>query len=201
VCAGLAGAAALLWIGSALVWYAVRPPGRPPVELTGAQFSAVPGAVSLVAVAAVAAVVATHGVLRRGVGLLVCVAGAGVGWVAARVLRADPFAAGTPVSRSPGLPVGATAESLRGQPIDLTATPLLTAAGAALLLVVGLFVVVRESRLAYLGARTAGRPERRTEPDPDRTAWQELDAGRDPTVDLTPSRQDGTDDSRGDRAV
>ena len=201
MCAGLAGSAVLLWLGSALVWYAVRPPGRPPVELTGAQVSTVPGAVSLLAVAAVAPVVATHGALRRGIGLLVVIAGVGVGWIAVRALLVDPFTADGSASNRPALPVGTTLGSMRGQPIDTTPAPLLTVAGAALLLAVGMFVLVRDSRLAYLGARYGSRPARRAEPDPDRVAWHELDAGRDPTVDLTPIQQDGPDDSRRDRDV
>lgn len=201
VCPGLAGAAVLLWLGSTLVWGAVRPPGRPPVVLTGAQVSTVPVAVSLLAVTAVAAVVATHGALRRGIGLLVGIAGVGVGWIAVRALLVNPFAADAPATNRPALPVGTTPESLRGQPFDTTPAPLLTVAGAGLLLTVGLFLLVRESRLAYLGAHYGSRPERPAEPDPDLVAWQELDAGRDPTVDHTTVRHDGPDDSRRDRDV
>ena len=52
-----------------------------------------------------------------------------------------------------------------------------------LLIGVGLFVLLREPRLAHLGARYGAPRTPRAEPDPDRAAWRELDAGGDPTVD------------------
>jgi hypothetical protein len=52
---------------------------------------------------------------------------------------------------------------------------------AAVLLAVGLGVLVRERRLPRLGARYAAPGARPAPTDPDRAAWQDLDAGRDPT--------------------
>jgi hypothetical protein len=50
------------------------------------------------------------------------------------------------------------------------------------LLAAGVFVLVRERRLARLGARYAAPGNRRVTADPDRAAWEALDEGRDPTV-------------------
>jgi hypothetical protein len=64
--------------------------------------------------------------------------------------------------------------------VSATAAPLLAAAGIALVVAAGLVLLLREPRLARLGARYGGTT-RRVEPDPDREAWDALDAGRDPT--------------------
>jgi hypothetical protein len=121
VCAALVAAAALLWGASS----------------TG---------VALLALAGVAGVVATGGVVRRTVGALLGLAG-----IAAAVMAGSWLAV----------------------------------AGGAVLLVAGAFVLVREPLLPRYGAGG----DRRADVDPDRAAWQELDAGRDPTAD-GPSRQD-----------
>lgn len=181
-CAGLAVAASLLWGGSAGVWYTVTPPGRAPVELTGSAVSAVPGAMALLALAAVAGVVATRGPLRRVLGALLALAGGAAAVATVRRLLGDPFAADVPASALPQ-PPGVPVDALRGQPVDVSAVPLAAVAGAVLLLAVGLFVLVREPRLAHLGARHGSQRTPRADLDPDRAAWGELDAGGDPTVD------------------
>ena len=104
--------------------------------------------VGLLAVAGVAAVIATGGPARRLVGLLL--AGAGVA-----VLLLGPH---------PPSVVG----------------------GAGAMVVVGLFVLVAEPKLARVGGRYAATRRSGAEPDPDRAAWGELDAGRDPTGDGGP---------------
>lgn len=183
-CAGLVGAAALLWGGSAAAWFSVTPPGRSSIELTGAELTAVPGAAALLALAGVAALVATRGPLRRGLGAVLAAAGAGAGTVAARVALADPFAA----EASPALPPGTSLDALRGLPLDVTPAPLLAVAGAAAVALVGAFVLLREPRLASVGGGYGRRTQRAAQLDPDRAAWQELDDGHDPTVGPGPSR-------------
>jgi uncharacterized membrane protein (TIGR02234 family) len=183
VCAGLGAAAALLWGGSSGVWFTVTPPGRPPVELTGAAVSAVPGAMALLALAAVAGVVATRGPLRRVLGGLLALAGGVAAAATVRRLLGDPFAADAPASGLPQLPPGVSVDALRAQPVDVSAVSLAAVAGAVLLLAVGSFVLLSESRLAHLGARYRGQRTPQAELDPDRAAWRELDAGGDPTVD------------------
>jgi hypothetical protein len=57
----------------------------------------------------------------------------------------------------------------------------LAALGVALLVAAGAALLVAERSLARPGARYASRDAHRREIDPDRRAWEELDAGRDPT--------------------
>jgi uncharacterized membrane protein (TIGR02234 family) len=185
-CAGLALAAGLLWIGGTAVWYRVAPASGAPVALTGAQVAPWLGGVALLALAGIAGLVASGGVLRRVVGVLLALVGAGVLAAALPALLADPFATDAPASALPQLPDGVSADALRYRPTERTPGPLLPAAGGLLLLGVGVLVAAREGGLPRLGARYAAPGERRVDQDPDRAAWQALDAGRDPTAD-TPS--------------
>jgi hypothetical protein len=89
-------------------------------------------------------------------------------------------------------------DALRDQPTEVTAAPLLVVAGAVVLLAVGVLVLVRERRLPRLGARYAAPGERRAERDPDRAAWQDLDEGRDPTVDPADAPPGDAGDDPGD---
>jgi hypothetical protein len=91
-----------------------------------------------------------------------------------------------------------TVDELRYQPTDATGAPLLAVAGAVALLAVGVVVLVLERRLPRLGARYAAPGERRVERDPDRAAWQELDEGRDPTVDPAEAPPGDAGDDPGD---
>jgi hypothetical protein len=172
-CAGLALSAVLLWAGSATVWYRMTPAGSAPAELTGAQVAPWLGGTALLALAGVAGVVATGGVLRRLVGGLLGLVGVGVLPFGVRALFPDP-------------------------PTDGTAAPLLAIAGAVVLLAVGIFVLVRERRIPRLGARYAAPGERRAERDPDRAAWQDLDEGRDPTIDPADAPPGDAGDDPGD---
>ena len=159
VCAGLVAAAAALWGGSQAVWYrvteAVPGGGQQVVEVTGAQARPAFGGVALLALAGVAGVVATGGPLRRVVGGLLVLAGAAVA-------------------------VSAVASLLTAT--GTTAAPLLAVVGGLLLVAAGLVVLMRERRLPRLGARYAAPGARPAPSDPDRAAWQDLDAGRDPTA-------------------
>jgi hypothetical protein len=141
-CAGLAGAAALLWGASAATWSAGRTGAQAAPSLTG---------VALLALAGVAGLVATAGVLRRVVGVLLAAAGAVQGVLA--------VVAGGALG------------------------PLLAAGGGAVLLAAGVVVVLRERVLPRFGARYAAAGDRRAQRDPDRAAWEALDAGEDPTAE------------------
>jgi hypothetical protein len=152
VCVALGVAAGLLWGASAA--------GRAPDGTT-----APPGltGLALVAAAGIAAVVATSGVARRVVGVLLGVAG-----LVVVVVAAIGVASATP----PG-------------------GPLLALGGGLLLAAAGAFTVVREPRLARLGARYAAAGSRGAPADPDRAAWMALDEGRDPTDDPPPTAGPG----------
>jgi uncharacterized membrane protein (TIGR02234 family) len=198
VCAGLALSAGLLWAGSATVWYQVQRAGAAPVELTGAQVAPWLGGTALLALAGVAGVVATGGVLRRLVGVLLALAGSGVLAFAVRALLSDPYATDAAAASLPQPPSGITVDELRDQPTDVTGAPLLVIAGAVVLLVMGITVLLRERRLPRLGARYAAPGERRVERDPDRAAWEDLDEGRDPTVDPPEAPPGDAGDDPGD---
>jgi hypothetical protein len=158
VCAGLAVSAALLWGASAVVWTEGR---------TGAQVAPSLTGVALLALAGVAGVLAAGGIVRRLVGGLLAVAGAGQAVAAAVALGSGG-----------------------------TSAPLLAVAGGAVLLVAGVLVVLRERRLPKLGARYAAAGDRRVPRDPDRAAWEALDAGEDPTAGPGGEGDDGTGDGR-----
>ena len=154
VCTGLAGAAGLLWAASAVEWGAGAPG-----ELTG---------IALVSLAGIAGVVATGGVLRRVVGVLLGVAGL--------------VEAGSTVTRWAGGSAG----------------PYLALAGALVLVAAGAVVVLREPLLPRLGAHYAAPGRRREPVDPDRQAWEDLDEGRDPTLGSATTPGTEPDPGRGD---
>jgi uncharacterized membrane protein (TIGR02234 family) len=178
-CAGLLAAAGALAGASRLTWYAadVPAPARAPVRVaaTGGDVLAGLDAVALLAVAGVAAAVALVGPARRVLGAVVVLAAVWLGVALAGAVAAPPT--GAEIAALPGAPAGADV------PPQVTATPapLLAAAGVLLLAAAGAVLLVREGRLARLGARYARSGARRAEPDPDRAAWDALDAGRDPT--------------------
>ncbi|MDT7615297.1 MAG: hypothetical protein QOF00_2744 [Pseudonocardiales bacterium] len=196
-CLGLAAAAGLTWGASALTWYEVTPAGRSAVAFTGAQVSPSLTGFALVALAGVAALVATGGVVRRVLAGLLAVAGAVVAVIAVTALLRSPFATDGPAAGLPQPPSGVSVDALRHQPTVTTAAPLLAVAGGLLLVVIGVLVALREPRLSRLGARYAAPSKRTVELDPDRAAWQDLDAGRDPTADPAPGPGAGTDSAAG----
>jgi hypothetical protein len=188
-CVGLALAAALLWGASAAVWFRATPPGRAPVVAAGAAVLPSLTGVALVALAGVAAVVATAGLVRRALACLLGLAGVAVaGFVVAAALA--------PAFPATALPAGAADA---GRPA-VTAAPLLAVAGGLVLAGVGVFVLLREPRMARLGARYAAAGTRPTVTDPDRAAWVALDEGRDPTVDPAVDLTVDSDDPGGSRA-
>jgi uncharacterized membrane protein (TIGR02234 family) len=197
LCAVLVAAAALLWWADVAVWFTVSPPGRPVIELTGAEVSAVPGATAVLGLAGVAAVVAAAGVARRLVGLLLAAAAVAVGTVGVAALRGSAAATAALRARPGG--------DLDDRFVEPAGGAWLAVGGAVLLAAVGLFVLLTRSAPVRLGARDRDDPARPAELDPDRAAWRALDAGHDPTVDGPPGpdgeRFDGKRSPPGGRAV
>jgi uncharacterized membrane protein (TIGR02234 family) len=207
VCVALVAAAGALWGASALTWVQVRPLVRAPVELTGAAVAPALTGIALVALAGVAGVVATGGLLRRLVGVLLIAAAAWVVAVSVPAWTTDPAAL---VAGARPLD-GSSVTTLAGQPAAATAAPLLALLGALLLLLAGVAVVLREPRLSRLGARYAAagagprespdkdaERERNRALDPDRAAWADLDDGRDPTADAPTGTGAAAPPGRGD---
>ena len=161
-CGGFLAAAGLLWGASALAWVA---PGQPPGESGAPGAGTAPSAltgVALLALAGVAALVATSGVPRRIVGGLLGVVG--------------------------GVVVVATAAAVLAVSVAVGVGPLLAVCGGLLLAVVGSAVLLREPRLRRLSARYAAAGSPAAHADPDRAAWAALDEGRDPTSDPVAGR-------------
>ncbi|MER7014655.1 Trp biosynthesis-associated membrane protein [Saccharopolyspora sp. NPDC000359] len=172
-------AAGTLWGASALVWAEQLFRGsfgnEALVGLTGADLRPELVPMALASLAAVAAVLATGGWLRRLVGLLVVVAGAALAW------RAVQAFTGLPVTSAPGAPPGsAPVGAVVAQPYG----PLLVLVGSVLLVLAGLLVLLRAGRMPAMGAKySAPATAKQKSHDPDRQMWQDLDAGRDPTDD------------------
>lgn len=172
----LVGAFAVL-VTVGRVWTSVEVPADPLAEgrtatRTGAEL--VPGvrALGLVGLAGVVALAATRRTGRTVVGVLLLLTGTGV---VAAVLAPDLGAQTLP------------AEAATGK-VATTVWPWLTAAGGLLLAAAGLLTVVRGRSWAALGQRyeapaavgTAAAPQEPTE----RSLWEALDRGEDPTANL-----------------
>lgn len=200
VCGVLAVAAAALWVATALVWLrvtAVVPLRGPvPVTFTGGEVRPELPGLAAVALGGVAAVLALAGWPRRVLGAGLAVAG-GLAVATAALVPLGPsaFRSGAP---DPGfrLPAGIPLDALRGQPVEVSAGPWLAVCAGLALALVGGWVLAREPRLPRFSARFAGSDARRRAPDRDRTWWEALDAGEDPT-EASPgtraSRDDGAD--------
>jgi uncharacterized membrane protein (TIGR02234 family) len=192
VCAALLGGAAALEGAARLPWFTtgVDAVGRGTVAVTATGADLVPAlsAVALLAAAAVAAAVALAGPARRVLGAVVGVAGIWIGVTAVGLALTPPAAAD--LAALPGAPAGGTA--LAG-PVTGHAGPPVGALGGVLLAAAGVALLVGDRRLPRLGTRYAARPGHEVSPaaadgavDPDRAAWDALDAGRDPTTDQDP---------------
>uniref|UniRef100_UPI0015F109BD Trp biosynthesis-associated membrane protein n=1 Tax=Pseudonocardia pini TaxID=2758030 RepID=UPI0015F109BD len=148
----------------------------------------------VVAVAGVAAAVALSGVPRRILGGLVAAAGVG-GLVTALVGWLSPPSA----EELPGLLGSAAggAAAVPGAVVTTTAAPLLAVLGGLLVALGGVLLVVADRRLPRMGAKYdapgAARPV-----DPERTAWDELDSGVDPTTEGAFSGPDAGTPNRAD---
>lgn len=179
-------AAAALWAAARLAWFdaTVEVPARGavPVTITGGEVVPALTGVALLALAAVAAVPAAGPVLRRAVGVLLAAAGTGVAVVTLLRATGEPFGPGSAVAPPPGVPL----EVLAARPPSPTAAPYLAVGAGGLMLLAAVLVVAGARRLPGLGSRY-GEPRRRNgtgsaDTDPDRAAWDALDAGRDPTA-------------------
>jgi len=182
VCLTLAGAAGALEGAARVAWFTgdVDAVGRGTVTVTadGADLLPALSAVALLALAAVAAAVAVAGPARRVLGAVVAAAGGYVCVLVVLLLLSPPPPAA--LAALPGAPAGGTAVA---DSVALRPGPAPAALGAILLLVAGVALVVADRRLPRLGARYAARPAHHEPTDPDRAAWDALDAGRDPTAD------------------
>jgi len=148
-----------------------------PVELSGREAAPLAVALGVLGLAAAAALVATSGVVRRAVGVLLLVAGIAV--VVDAIRAGDRFAA-LAVDTSPGALAEVTTATGWGW---------LAVGGGVLVTSAGLLTALRGGRwramsLRYeapgaAGGPTAGGPGTAADPE---VAWRALDRGEDPTL-------------------
>ncbi|GGL10194.1 hypothetical protein Sme01_32450 [Sphaerisporangium melleum] len=187
--AGLVLAAAgRTWVRAA---YSGGPGGGTRLELSGGELAPVLTPLALACLAAVVAVLATRGLWRKGVGVLTALLGAAIAVAAWRA-----------VSPAAVAQVAGTRGALTGVPGLVTSTvqpwPALAVAGGALLTAAGALAVVSggrwpgmseryERRAAPAGTRAgAGRPG-----GSERSLWDALDRGLDPTEGDGPTGRPG----------
>jgi uncharacterized membrane protein (TIGR02234 family) len=192
-------ALALQIVGSAVVllvstraWQTITTvrtrPFRPDVlGVTGRTIDAAPTALALVGLAGVVAVVATKGVPRRVVGVLVALAGAATIWRSALALGTlSPGAADAIVRDKHEFVVNAAvaARHITTHPVYGT----LSIAGGCLLLLAGSLAAWHGSHWSALSARYERPPspaedEERARARADATMWAALERGHDPTAE------------------
>jgi uncharacterized membrane protein (TIGR02234 family) len=223
-------------VGAGLIILAVRqqwaqavftqPKPLPPqvVDVSGSDLVPLAGALALAALAGLAAVIATRGVLRRVAGVLLALFGAGAGAAvmtsvsAATVVSVAASKVASPESAAVSGAVGSTTSGSTGgsafvvsgsagQAI-MTGTPWHVAVllGALLVFAAGLATVLRGPDWPVMSARydAPGGHNSRGGAQPGQaqaldsaTMWESLNGGEDPTEDST---QDSTQDPAGDPA-
>lgn len=171
--AALAGAAALGW---ARVGFDVPLRGIVTVRVTGSDLLPALGPLALLALAGVAAVLATGGWTRRMLGTVLLVAAIPPVMGAVRVtderrlVQAAVTAGELPARSVPD-----------GTVTVLFAGPALATAGAVLLAGAGVVLVLRGHRMPRMGRRYSAPTARASEPQ-DQELWERIDAGEDPTA-------------------
>lgn len=160
------------------------------LSLSGRTVDAAPTALALVALAGVIAVIATRGVVRRTVGVVVALAGAALVWRSLAALDAvsQSRARGLVESEHSGAEVGAVAR------IDVHAVwPVLSACCGALLVIAGLLAAWRGACWGAMSARydrpavdVSGEDEQQARARADASLWSALDRGVDPTEPTGP---------------
>jgi uncharacterized membrane protein (TIGR02234 family) len=163
-----------------------RPAADLVIHVTGRTLEPAVTALAIVALAGIVAVLATRGLAKRLVGVLIAVAGAGIVWRAAlalpavsathaRALLKDQL---TGASLTPGIAPGVVAHRVG---------PLLVLIGGLLILAGGVLVAGRAQRLSGLSGRyeaptQAAQADRARGPKSDLAVWTALDRGDDPTL-------------------
>jgi uncharacterized membrane protein (TIGR02234 family) len=180
----LVGAGGAL-LASTRTWQTVTTPRPAPLHddvlhLTGRTVDAAPTALALVALAGVVAVLATRGIVRRGVGGVLALAGIGLVW------RAVASSSAISVRRARTLVTDRHATVDASSVVSHVGTH---AVWPALTLACGVFVAASGALIAWRGHRwqvMSARYEAAPAPEADAskaaaTLWTALDRGEDPT--------------------
>jgi uncharacterized membrane protein (TIGR02234 family) len=149
---------------------------------------AAPTALALVALAGVVAVLATRGVVRRIVGVVLSVSGALLVWRAASGFSAVGANHARDLVRSHHSGVGVDASSAPHVTVHVQ-WPALTIGCGVLVAVAGAFVAARGSHWSAMSAKYEAPTSARSPQDieaerqrADASMWKALDAGEDPTT-------------------
>jgi uncharacterized membrane protein (TIGR02234 family) len=158
------------------------------LRLTGRAVDAAPTALALVALAGLVAVLATRGLARRVVGVVLAAAGAGLVWRAMSAASAVSAARAGALEHAdhPGISAGGTRA-----PTVLTngSWPALTIACGVLVLLAGVLVATCGHRWSAMSARYENQPATEAAATDDgataraaASMWNALDRGDDPTA-------------------
>ncbi|WP_157244741.1 Trp biosynthesis-associated membrane protein [Nonomuraea typhae] len=176
--AATAAGCLLVLLASGRAWVSAAAAGNPAAgssvaEAAGSDLGHGLTAVGLASLAGVVAVLATKGAGRRVVGALLALCGAGLGWLIVDALSSGSIAAWArtvPALRAVASPVYTVAPFW----------PVAAGAGAVVVLVGGVLAVVRGGRWTGMSARYDRRPAG-DGPADERSMWEALDRGDDPT--------------------
>lgn len=180
--ATLGGAATAGW---ARVWFQVPLRGTVAVRVDGSDLLPALGPLALLALASVAAVLATGGWARRLLGALLLGAALAPGWGVARLTQERGLIGAA--TATGGLPARSVPD---GTVTLLPWGPALAAVGAVLIAGAGAALVLRGHRMPRMGRRyrtpttsgpTTSRPPQHHEPKY-HELWERIDAGEDPTA-------------------
>ena len=183
------------------------------VDVSGADLVPLAGAVALAALAGLAAVIATRGVLRRAAGVLIALFGAGAGaavLTAATAATVVSVAAGKVASPQAAAVSGAAGSTTSGSsggtgPLVvagavgravMTGTPWRAAvlAGALLIFCAGVATVLRGAGWPVMSARydapSRAAPSPARQPDA-ASMWESLSGGTDPTAPAPAGQREG----------
>lgn len=149
-------------------------------HVNGRTIDAAPTALALVALAGVVAVLATRGLVRRVVGGVIAVAGAGLIW---RAIESGDAVSSDRARDLLGWPLTACCFPSPSPRVEAPVVwPVLTAVCGVLIIVSGALIAWRGHRWQGMSARYETPPTQ--ESDPAKTAatlWTKLDRGEDPT--------------------
>ena len=172
--AALTGGATLLHWASAVYTDELR--GSVSVEATGADLAPALQPLAAAALAALGAILASRGALRRIVGGLVLMLGVAVGWIGFHGLVNQPIAELAPQAVNTG-----------GSSVSVHATgPILAILAGLVLIRAGIGVITGVTTARALSARYERRATAATvaasNVDPALVMWKDLDEHRDPTL-------------------
>lgn len=157
-------AAIAFWGASTLAWLELNPGSQVSSTITGSDLAGWLVPLAVLALAAVAAVLALPGVVRRVLGVGLAVAGVLALWF---VLGGSPY--DTPLSEA------------NSDPERTLTGPAAAIAGALLLLMAGALLLVRGHRMPRLGAKYSAPGGTPPAKDADADLWRALSEGEDPT--------------------